>query len=52
LAGIRLNGSEWLPGGEAKQDGIAGWGVSTGKVACARVLESKDMHQVGSARRA
>jgi hypothetical protein len=52
LAGIRLNGGDWFLGGEAKQDGIAGWGVSAGEVACARVLESKHVHGVGSARRA
>jgi hypothetical protein len=29
LTGIRLNGSDWFPGNEAKQDNVAGWGVNT-----------------------
>jgi hypothetical protein len=52
LVGIRLNGGDWFPGGEAKQDGVAGWGVSVGEVACARVLERKHVHGVGLAQRA
>jgi hypothetical protein len=48
----RLNGGDWFPGGEAKQGDVAGWGVRTGEVACARVLKSKHVHGVGSAWRA
>jgi hypothetical protein len=33
LAGIRLNGGEWYPGGRAKQDDVTGWGVSASVLA-------------------
>jgi hypothetical protein len=52
LAGIRLNGGDKFLGGEAKEGGVAGWGVSTGEVARTRVLDSKHVHRVGSARHA
>jgi hypothetical protein len=37
LAGIRLNrGGDRFPGGEAKQDGVVGWGLSVGVLARVR----------------
>jgi hypothetical protein len=41
LAGIRLNGGEWYPGGGAKQDDITGWGINAGMLARVCVPEKR-----------
>jgi hypothetical protein len=45
LAGIRLNGGEWYPGGGAKQDDVTGWGINAGMLA--RVCVCQKSARVG-----